>query len=74
MLKLRSKVIFAFFLITCISTVSTTFFAIHFFSEKIRTEAIENMQRHLEVVYLVYQHQLSRVHDLAQFLARNNFV
>ncbi len=57
-LKLKSKLLLSFFIITCISTAATTSFAIYYFSHKIHDEAIENMRKHIRVADLVYKNKV----------------
>ncbi|MCP4701885.1 MAG: HAMP domain-containing protein [Gammaproteobacteria bacterium] len=61
----------SFFLITCISTVATTTFAIYYFSGKIESEALQNMRKHIEVADLIYGHEISAVQNNSEGLAND---
>lgn len=70
-LNLSSKLLLAFFLITCLSTFATTIFAIYFFSQKIKSEAIENIRRDMHVAHSIYKSKLKDTKELAAFLAED---
>jgi len=70
-LKLKSKLLLSFFIITCISTIATTVFSIYYFSGKIKVEALENMRKNMQVAELIYENKLSLIHDTANKLAQD---
>ncbi len=71
-MKLKTKLLLAFFLITCIASMATTAYAIYFFSQKIQSEAQAQMQNNLQVASLMYANQVSKIHDMASFLSNDS--
>jgi len=71
-MKLKTKLLTAFFLITCIASIATTAYAIYFFSQKIQSEAQVHMQNNLQVAELIYANQVSKIHDMAGFLSNDS--
>jgi PAS domain S-box-containing protein len=70
-MTLRSKLLISFFLVTSISVAVTTLFSIRHFSEKIYSEAIENMRKNIQVAELIYKRTLSEVQSDAQNLSND---
>lgn len=68
-LKLKSKLLVSFFIITCISSIATTVFSIFFFSAKIEAEAVENMKKNIQVAGLMYQNKLNELSGSSNSLA-----
>ncbi len=66
---LKRKLLFSFFVVTSFSIVVTTFFSIRYFSEKINTEALENMRRGIQVAELIYENKKTEVRNIASSLA-----
>ncbi|WP_062148974.1 adenylate/guanylate cyclase domain-containing protein [Beggiatoa leptomitoformis] len=68
-LKLKSKLLLSFFIVTCISTISTTIFSIYYFSDKIEVEAVENMKKNMRVAQLIYQNKVKEIESTTHTLA-----
>ena len=65
-LKMRNKLLVAFFIITCISTFSTTLFSIYYFSKEIEKEAISVMRKHIKVSQLIYTNKIQDLNNIAE--------
>lgn len=70
-LKLKGKLLISLFLVVSISSAATTLFAIDYFSNKINTEAVENMRRYIRVAEQVYGQKLLELSHAANKLAEN---
>lgn len=70
-ISLKTKLILAFSLVTSISVAVTTLFSIRYFSGKINTEAVENMQKNIQVADLIYKRAMSDVQNFARNLAND---
>ncbi|WP_198284602.1 adenylate/guanylate cyclase domain-containing protein [Beggiatoa alba] len=68
-LKLKSKLLLSFFIVTCISTISTTIVSIYYFTDKIEVEALENMKKNMRVAYLIYQNKVAEIEEMTHTLA-----
>lgn len=68
-LKLKSKLLVSFFIITCISSMATTVFSIFFFSAKIETEAVSNMKKNIQVAELIYQNKINELSSSVNTMA-----
>ncbi len=71
-MKLKNKLLAAFFLITGFSTLSTTLFSIYYFSHKINGQAFNTLNRHMLVAELVYGNHLSELEIFARNIANDN--
>lgn len=70
-ITLKSKLLVSFFLVTSISAAITTLFSIRYFSEKIHTEAVENMGKNIQVAQLIYNRTVSEVQNFARDIAND---
>lgn len=70
-MKLKTKLLASFFLITCISTIATTGFAIYYFSNAIYREALTNLEKSRQVADLTYQQKVKDVQSLGLALAQD---
>jgi signal transduction histidine kinase/CheY-like chemotaxis protein/HAMP domain-containing protein len=70
-LTLRSKLLISFFLVTSISIAATALFSLWYFSEKIKTDAFENMRKNIQVAELMYQRKITEVENFTQTLAND---
>ncbi|MDD2815551.1 MAG: adenylate/guanylate cyclase domain-containing protein [Thiotrichaceae bacterium] len=68
-LRLKSKLLVSFFIITCISSIATTVFSIFFFSAKIEAEAVGNMKKNIQVAELIYQNKLNELSSSVNTIA-----
>lgn len=73
-LKLGSKLRILFLLVAFISTLAVTIFSIYFFSVNIKTEAVENMRKNLNVADLLYKKVETDTESFAKILANDNSV
>ncbi len=64
-LKLKGKLLLSFFIITCIATASTTIFSIYHFYGEIRSEALKNMHKNMQISELLYNEKLSELQQSA---------
>lgn len=71
-IPLRTKLLGAFFLVTLVSIVISAGFALYFFFDKIKDEAVTNARKHLQVAELIYRHKLGEIRHLAHFLSRDS--
>ncbi len=71
-LRLKSRLLLAFFLITCSSTVATTSFAIYYFSDKIRVQAQQGMSKNIQVAQLLYDNQIAHIKNIGERLGKDN--
>jgi class 3 adenylate cyclase/PAS domain-containing protein len=68
-LRLKSKLLVSFFIITGISSIATTVFSIFFFSAKIEMEAVSNMKKNIQVAELIYQNKLNELSSSVNTIA-----
>ena len=68
-MKLKSKLLLSFFLVTCLSSIATTVFSIYYFSDKIHTEAQETMRKHMRVAQRVYEEKMQDIGTAAANLS-----
>ncbi len=71
-ITLRGKLLISFFLVTSISIAATTLFSIRYFSEKINTEAIENMRKNIQVAELIYKRTILEVQNFTRNLSNDS--
>ena len=69
--KLKGKLLLSFFMITCLSSITTTLFSIHYFSDKIRSEALINMRKNIQVAHLVYRNKAENIRNIADSFAKD---
>lgn len=68
-LSLKNKLLFAFMVVAGLSALTTTLFSMYFFSTKIRTEAVENMHKNINVVDSLYKNKITVVKSLAESIS-----
>ena len=66
---LKTKLLLSFFLVTSFSIVITTFFSIGYFSDKMNTEAEQNLQKGIQVAELIYENNAADIRNLSLSLA-----
>lgn len=70
-MKLQNRLLLVLFLLTGVSTAAVTGAAIYYFSEKIKQEALSNLQRHGQVAMLVYREHLKQNRERVIHLAND---
>ena len=66
---LKTKLLLSFFLVTSFSIVITTLFSIGYFSDKINTEAEQNLQKGIQVAELIYENNAADIRNLSLSLS-----
>ena len=69
---LKSKLLFAFFIVTSFSVVITTLVSIGYFSEKINESGVDSMQRALRIAQLIYENKQQDLQTLVSTLANDS--
>jgi len=71
-LRLKTRLLLSFFLVTCIASLATTVFSVQYFSGKIEGEAMETLRKHMQVAELVFRNHIEAVRSEGETLARDS--